>query len=570
LSEGKRKRLVDVLRERFLDSGLARKIVYGVVMNKWIVIAVALADSLVLYYLTTALPYPANSIFGVLLVLATFLVLFYLRALKRIGIIPVSDDLAFILVHMRCLVTGNPPLTTLFGKVGETPFYKKKYLGMFQKLRNLVKSWGYSAPEALKLVSREAPSKVDEMFLQRLSAIVATGGDIKEYLRIEYNTLFAEYLSAFNRVINVLRVVFGIYTTVLGALVFMLANLMLLGMLLGGPLELMFTGVLGISLVLMGMAILLYAFVRKPLFESKPKRRNRLMVLSSFFGLTGVLVFAMMIAYLIVSLNIFNMDYVALSLIFAGLALLPAAVLVKIHEGRISEYDMFFPAFIRSYGEHMAVLPNMVESLKPLLIAELGKLKNLLERVYARLLNRVDPKVAWSFFADESSSEMVTRGTHIFVDTVEGGGDLAEAGALLSDHINELLRLRANYVQVFKTFEVTLYLMHIIAVTLLIFVGSFLNIFSEIVARFAQSIPYEYAGILGFLFNVSYADISIVTNIALLVMTIANTITLCSANPGSKYAIFYYLSVLLMGTGAAVYAGSFVIDELMRMLLQPL
>ena len=566
MSEDKKKRLVDVLREKVLNSDLARRIAYGVAANKWIVIAVALADSLALYYLVTALPYPANLVLGTFVILGTFLVLFYLRALRRVGIIPVSDDLAFILVHMRCLVTGNPPLTTLFGRIGEAPFYKKKYSGLFQKLRSLIKNWGYSAPEALKLVSREAPSKVDEMFLQRLSAIVATGGDIKEYLRIEYNTLFAEYLSAFNRVINVLRVVFGVYTTVLGALVFMLANLMLLGMIFGGLSELVTTGVLGVGLALMGMATLLHVFVRKPLFESKPKRRNRLVALTSFLGLTGTLVFAMMIAYLVISLRIFEMDYVALSLISAGLVLLPAAVLVKIHEGRISEYDLFFPAFVRSYGEHMAVLPNMIESLKPLLIAELGKLKNLLRRVYARLLNRVDPRVAWSFFADESSSEMVTRGMQIFVDTVEGGGDLAEAGALLSDHVNELLRLRANYLQVFKTFEVTLYLMHIIAVVLLMFVGSFLNIFSSVITSFAQSIPYEYAGILGF-FNVSYQDVSFVTNIALLVMTIANALAFYSTNPGSRYAMFYYLSILLISTGAAVYAGSFIINELMRGLL---
>ncbi len=568
MSKDKKKRTLDDLRERVLDSDLARRIAYGVSTNKWIIIAAALANSLALYFFATAFPYPASLVLGTFVVLVTFLVLFYLRSLRRVGIIPVSDDLAFILVHMRCLVTGNPPLTTLFGKIGETPFYKKKYSGLFRKLRDLIKNWGYSAPEALKLVSKEAPSKVDEMFLQRLSAIVATGGDIKEYLRIEYNTLFAEYLSAFNRVINVLRVVFGVYTTVLGALVFMLANLMLLGMIFGGLSELVTVGVLSAGLALMGMSTLLYLSVRKPLFESKPKKRGRLVALISFSGLTGTLAFAMIVAHLVVSLNIFNMDYVALSLIFAGMALLPPAVLVKIHEGRIAEYDTFFPAFIRSYGGHMAVLPNMIESLKPLLIAELGKLKSLLKRAYARLVNRVDPRIAWGLFADESSSEMVTRGTHIFVDTVEGGGDLAETGALLSDHVNELLRLRANYVQVFKTFEITLYLMHIIAIVLLIFVGNFLNVFSSIIASFAQSIPHEYAGILGF-FNVTYADVSIVTNVVLLMLVIANTLAFYSTNPGSRYAVFYYLSILLIGTGAAVYAGSFVINELMKALLQP-
>ena len=146
---------------------------------------------------------------------------------------------------------------------------------------------------------------------------------------------------------------------------------------------------------------------------------------------------------------------------------------------------------------------------------------------------------------------------------------MAEAGALLSDHVNELLRLRANYLQVFKTFEVTLYLMHIIAVILLIFVGSFLNVFSSIIARFAQSIPSEYANILGF-FSISPVDVSFITNAVLILMTIANTLAFYSTNPGSRYAIFYYLSILLISTGMAVYAGSFVINELIKALLQPL
>jgi len=109
----------------------------------------------------------------------------------------------------------------------------------------------------------------------------------------------------------------------------------------------------------------------------------------------------------------------------------------------------------------------MIESLKPLLIAEHGKLRSLLQRVYARLLNRVNPRIAWGLFADESPSEMVTIRTHIFLDAVETGKDLGEAGALILDHVYELFRLRASYIQVFKTFEVTLYLMHLIVIILL-------------------------------------------------------------------------------------------------------
>jgi flagellar protein FlaJ len=561
-----KKRLTGTIREKL--SEYIRRFVFRAITNKWTTIAVAIADSIAVYYIITTIPYYVNIVLGSFVILGSFLLIYYFNILKRIGIVPVSDDLIFILVHMRCLVTGNPPLTTLFGKVGEATFYRRKYSGMFQKLRGLIKNWGYSAPEALKLVAREASSKVDEMFLQRLSAIVATGGDIKEYLRIEYNTLFAEYKSAYMRMIDTLKVVLGVYTTLLGALTFMLANLMLLGMIFGNISELITTGVLGVGFALISMALLLYIFVRKPLFEARPRKRIGLVMLISFLGLTGLFVFAIITVYLVISLNIFNVEYVALSLILTGISLLPAAVLVKIHEGRITEYDMFFPAFIRSYGEHLAVLPNMIESLKPLLIAELGKLRSLLQRVYARLLNRVDPRIAWGLFADESSSEMVTRGTHIFIDTVETGGDLGEAGALISDHVNELFRLRASYIQVFKTFEVTLYLMHLIVIVLLMFVGSFINIFTSVIASFAGSIPSEYAGFLG-LFNVSPQDVSLVTNLILLMITIADTLAVYSVNPGSRYAIYYYLCIMLIITGAAVYTGSIVINGLISGILGP-
>ncbi|QOR95038.1 type II secretion system F family protein [Thermosphaera chiliense] len=561
-----KRKLFTSIKEKL--SEYLRSFVFKAVTNKWSTIAIAIADSIAVYYIVTTIPYYVNIILGGFVILGSFLLIYYFNILKRIGIVPVSDDLIFILVHLRCLVTGNPPLTTLFGKVGETPFYKKKYSGMFHKLRGLIKNWGYSAPEALKLVARETPSKVDEMLLQRLSAIVATGGDIKEYLRIEYNTLFAEYKASYNRMIDTLRVVLGVYTTLLGALTFMLANLMLLGMIFGNVSELITTGVLGVGFALISMALLLYVFVRKPLFESKPRKKTGFVMLISLLGLTGLFVFAIIAVYLVVSLNIFNVEYVALSLMLTGVSLLPAAILVKVHEGRITEYDMFFPAFIRSFGEHLAVLPNMIESLKPLLIAELGKLRNLLKRVYARLLNRVDPRIAWSLFADESSSEMVSRGTHIFIDTVETGGDLGEAGALLSDHVNELFRLRASYVQVFKTFEITLYLMHLIVIILLMFVGSFINIFTSVIASFAESIPGEYAGIIGF-FNVSPQDVSLVTNLIMLMITIADTLAVYSVNPGSKYAIYYYLCIMLIITGAAMYAGSIIINGLISGILGP-
>lgn len=551
-----------------ISSTLSR-VLYKLGVSKWILLGVLIIDLVIVYYLAILLPFPINAILGVFVVFSSLMFLVFLGAVKRIGVIPVSEDLIYILVHMRCMITGNPPLTTMFGRVGETRFYRKKYRNLFRKLSELIKNWGYSAPEALKLVAREAGSKVDETFLQRLSAIVATGANVEEYLRIEYNTLIAEYSSAFNRLINALRVVLGVYTTLLGALTFMVATLMLLGMIFGEITQLILTGIISEGFTLLGMAILLFVFTRRPLFESKPRRKIRLLLLIELTGLMGFVIFVLLLVYLVVSGDIYRIENTAVTLIIAGLGFLPSGILVKILENRINEYDMFFPAFIRSYGEHLSVLPNMVEALKPLLVAELGKLKKPLSKTYARLVNRVDPRIAWELFADELNSEMVARGMYIFIDTTELGGNMATAGALISDHTNELFRLRTSYIQIFKTFEVTLYFMHLTALIILLFISSFINTFSNIISSFLRDISSEYIRMIGFLM-ISPLDVSLVTNISSIVMMISNIIALYAVNPGSKYGIFYYLSILLIITGLGIYIGSYIMTGLINTILQPI
>ncbi|MEM4824802.1 MAG: type II secretion system F family protein [Desulfurococcaceae archaeon] len=545
---------------KVLDLLLRRAYLFGFVV---------VFNAIVVSLITIHVPYPMNVVLGAMTVVGSVIFVIYYTGVKRLGgIVPISDDLTFILVHMRCLVTSNPATATLFQKIGETDFYKKKYREIYSKVYTLTKNWGYSLPESLRLVSKETPSKIEEQFFQRFSAIVSTGGDVKEYLRLEYNTLFSEYRSGYGRMVDTLRVVLGVYTTLIGALTFLVATLLLLGMLFGGAMELVLTALMGMTMALLTMSVLMYFVIRRPLFEYK-KTRSTLVRLIGFLGVFGTVFFVLIIMQLVITGNIMELEITSLYIALGGAMFLPAGILVKIHENRITEYDMFYPAFIRSYGEHMAVVPNLLESLKPLLVAELGKLRKLLNKVYAGLVNRIDPRLVWKRVAVESGSELVVRASMIFMDTVELGGDTGESGALLSDHLNELFRMRLSYIQVFKTFEITLYVMHAIAVVLLIFVGGFINLFSNIISQYAIGIPAEFAGLFAF-FSIRPVDISLMINISALALALSNTMALISVNPGSRYAVYYYLSVMLMMTGMGIYLGSFVIKSLLESFLMPL
>lgn len=534
----------------------------------YLLVAIVAFNTVIVFVAITVFPYPINVIVGVTSITGSLMLATYYTTIRKLGgIVPVSDDLTFILVHMRCIVTSNPPLVTLFQKVGETDFYKKKYREIFSKVSTLTRNWGYSLPDALRLISKDTPTKVEEQLFQRFSAIVATGGDVKEYLRLEYNTLFSEYKSSYGRMVETLRVVLGVYTSLIGALTFLVATLMLLGMIFGGAIELVLTALIGMALALLGMSVLLHLVIRRPLFEYR-KSRAGLVKIISITGIAGLAFLVLIFAHLVITQRIGELEYTSLSIALSGLAMLPAGILVKIYEGRIIEYDMFYPAFVRSYGEQFAIVPNLLESLKPLLIAELGKLKKLLAGVYAGLVNRIDPRVVWTRFAEESGSELVARATKIFVDTVELGGDTSEAGALLSDHVNEIFRLRLLYMQVFRTFEITLYVMHAVAIMLLIFIGGFMDIFMRVVSEYMVTIPPELSGLFAF-FTFAQVNVSLLVNISSIILALSNTLALLSVNPGSKHAIYYYLSIMLLMTGVGVYVGNIAMSSLASAVFMP-
>jgi len=534
-------------------------------LRKELLIVLIILITILVYGEIIYLPHPFNIIIGATTIVLSFLCIIFSDVIKKLKPLGVEEDLVYILAHLRSVVTGNPPYSILFKLVGESDFYHKKYRNLFNKIYVLIKHWGYSAPDALRLVSKEAFSRVVEMFLQRLSAVIAIGADVSEYLRIEYNTLFSEYRTAYLRRIDALRVILGVYATLVGAFVFMLANFMLLGLFFGGDIDIIRTGIIGIASAELALSMLLYAFIKRGRLEHTMKIRPRIITyikIATVGGLASAISFILILGRQFV----YSLETAPILMVYIGLSFLPAGLLAKKHEGQIYEIDDFFPVFIRGYGEHLAIVPNMAESLKPILIAELGKLKKFLRNAYARLVNFIDPRIVWNYFAGETGSEMVRRGIHIFMDTVENGGDVRMAGILISDHLNDLIRLRRTMLQVFKTFESTMYLMHGAAILLLTFITKLIVVFSDILTTFVQTIPPEFAGLFHII-TVPSSEVAMLTAIATFMITIANSIALMAANPGSKYAGLMFLSILMIISGITYYAGQYFMEMIISQIV---
>lgn len=507
----------------------------------------------------------ALAIAGIVMSLSVVLGVIYPFWLRRKPSTSVDLDLTFLLQHMYSVSTGSPPREALFECVGRENIYPK-YSPIFRKIFKLGKEWGYSFPQACAFVANEAKNKVLKEILSRLSAVLAIGEDVELFIKTELDTINSEFETQYTRTVEASRVFLGIYTSLLASSVFMLANFLLLAFFFGGSIGMVITSYFFVLGTIASVAILLYLTMPPEVYETKIKP------MPPIYRTIDILSVA------VISISIATTAYLAFTgrtsfyilgevLIASGAGFLLPGWLAKKIEDLIREIDDFFPVFIRSYALNYETLPDQAKALRPLLIVELGRLTRILENLYARLLNSIDPAVAWRMVASESRSELVHRFLRIFIDSVERGGKISKVGASLSDHHNLIVRLRRNRLQIAKTFETTTYIMQAAVVIINIFVVRLLYGFSSILASMQAQIPTNIVGPL-FGSNIPLQPI-VYTSIIFSILTAAmNAFSISRVTPGVSRTFWYYLGLLFIISGIGVMLGSMMMDYILGSTIQ--
>ncbi|HEU97754.1 MAG TPA: hypothetical protein ENO36_02725 [Fervidicoccus fontis] len=527
--------------------------------------SIGIAVSIFIYYRFTS--GIALAISGILISLSVILGVIYPFWLHRKPSTSVDMDLTFLLQHMYSISTGSPPREAIFDCVGRENIYPK-YSPIFLKIFKLGKEWGYSFPQACALVANEVKSKVLKEILSRLSTVLAIGENVELFLKTELSTIISEFETQYMRTVEAARVFLGIYTSLLASSVFMLANFLLLAFFFGGDVKMVVTSYFFVLATVVSVAVLLYLTMPSEVYETKVKPRPktyRMIDLSSAVISTAAIASSVYLALIgRMSFNVLG----ALSIIY-GAAFLVPGWMAKGIEGLIREIDDFFPVFIRSYALNYETIPNMAKALKPMLIVELGKLTRILENLYARLLNSIDPTIAWGMVASESRSELVRRFLRIFIDTIERGGRVSEVGASLSDHHNLIVRLRRNRLQIAKTFETTTYVMQGAIVVINVFVVNLLYGFSSLLSSMQAQIPTSIVGPL-FGSQIPLEPVMYMTAIFSVATAALNAFSIARVTPGVSRAFWYYLGILMMISGAGIILGSMMMNYILGSTLHAL
>ncbi|MEB3774811.1 MAG: type II secretion system F family protein [Desulfurococcales archaeon] len=471
----------------------------------------------------------------------------------------VDLDLVYTLLHMRLVSSGKPPAGKVLASVSREGMYGY-YSDVFRRAVTLAREWGYNLTDALSYLAKEVGEKTFREVIQRMAATLKLGADLEVFLDTEYDTLFHEYRYHYQRVINNMRVLLGVYIAIMAALVFALSSFMLLGFFFGGSSRLLVQAYIVSSLVVLVLGGLIIFLLPREHFDVKGReaRENPLIRLSDLLAVAGILL-SITISILYLRGKQYTPEVLGMTVALAGLPLIPAGIVALIHESRVQDIDIFFPVFIRSLGSFVQTIPSLKHAITQVLRADLGKLTRLVMRFSSRLENEIPPHIAWKRFSIESGSELVRRGSAIFQDTMEYGGDTSLAGRVISDHNNALLGLRRLRAQISSNFTSTTIIIHATVVAISIFILGLIGYFNTILQALLEGLTPEVAS---FIF-INIVDIEFLNKIIYLfifTLTLVNSYLIAKVRPFSLRSFWIYLGILLVITGVSTYLSTKAVD----------
>jgi flagellar protein FlaJ len=462
--------------------------------------------------------------------------------------VKVDPDFLFSILHMRALATGRAPAAEILDVVSRDSSYGR-YGRVYRKIAVLVKEWGYSVPDAIIYVGRQVKEKVFREFLLRFATTSRLGEDLVPFLSVEYNTLKSEYENQYIRAVNSLRVLLGVYASTIGAVSFATAAFLLLAFFYGGRIEIVEASFVVALSALIAMALIILRVSPKDYFENEEESSPRARYID-FWSWASLLGVSLLLARDVILRKVYFTSFVA-ALGVLGVLLLPAGLMAVSYESYINDIDTFFPVFIRSLGSHLSIVPSLSKALRPLLRVELGKLKKPLRKLYALIEMGIPPSISWKKFAVITGSELVRRGTRIFSDVAERGGDLAEVGVFISDHTNFLIGLRRLKAQVAGGFISTVIVMHLTMVSLLELVLDLMIYFNGLLQSVRAGVPEELSTFI-IIGGISEHTLRLLMTSFIFALTFLNSYVIAKSRPGSLKGFWFYLSILSMLSSATL------------------
>jgi len=461
----------------------------------------------------------------------------------------VNEDLIYLVTHMYAVSTGRPPYRRLFMLDTWAGSYGG-YDSILRRIAVLAVDWGYGFARAIRIVAKELGNKVFRDFLLRLGELLAIGEEPIRFLDIERRALITEYQAHYVRILEVSKLLLGVYTSGVSSAIFIVITFMIFLFLFSISSSMIALVYMAITISLSVLAYILY----KVLPRDRVTHNLKNVRIPEKMRYKMLLVVGLTVSILIgvLTYKIFGDSYLAISA--ATLPLVVPGLYARHVEKKIREIESFFTIFIRSFGLTYSMIPHTATALASTLRSGYGPLTTYLKRLLARINAGIEAKIAWYQFIGETWSEIVRRNVNILYDSINTGADLAKVGTVLSETTFKLLDIRKQRIQISKAFESTIYVIHTLFSAILSFVLSLLTIFNNIVLKL-QSISSEIASVTPF--KPMAIEIALnMTPIFVIILSILNALVIKIAQGGMYETVLVPLAILLAISGIVMWGVS--------------
>jgi archaellum biogenesis protein FlaJ (TadC family) len=454
--------------------------------------------------------------------------LFFIR--KKIPT-KIDEQLVSLLLHMYSISHGETTPDDLVKIIAETKDYGY-YSEVFSGIRKLAKEYGYGVTKATSEMANTTKPPFKDVLIRCQQAFSSTRP--KSFLELESSTMVEEYSGYYERAIKSIDMLGGVYSTLSSVSVFIILILDILVVFTNAP-SIVYFGYFVAAVCLISMYLGLRAVVPKDVLVHIDK--NMPPEMYTRFKVALPIAFACIVPAVLVSI-IFGYPY---GFFVCGLAFLLPGFFAYRFETFVVKVNENYPTLIKGLGENMSSSSSLQNALSYVLYLELGRLKDLLRRAYARVKVGVDNAKTLSLLSSEAASYSVYMTNKMFLDAFNYGADLLEVGKILGNNCVKNLEFRKKREAVASSIEATTYLLQPITVALLTILTFMTKYFSQTLT----SVPY-------FTFGTIPTDVINIGNVFIILLTtILNSLTLKEARGGFWGTSLMYAGILLLLSGAA-------------------
>jgi flagellar protein FlaJ len=356
----------------------------------------------------------------------------------------IDDNMHLFITRMGALSTSNLPRKRLFEILSKV----EEYGALSQDIARiyvLMEHWNLSLPEAARYVAKRTPSIILADFLERMAHSVETGEDFHNFLAKEQAVVMNDYQVHYEGALKGMDLVKEIFVSLVASAMFMIIFLTLIPMVMQYTTIVLIVGIL-LSFMFMEGMLVGFTWMRLPRdlmwhnLKIRPEADDRI-VRALIISILGGFMCAIIVSR-------FGITDPKIILAIAVTPMFYPGYIINREESLLTRCDGSYDAFMRSVGSAAESVGGSTEdALKHLRRHDFGALTDLVDRLYKRLITRIDKVNSWIFFSAESRSNLIAKFTEMYIKAIMVGGKPTQVSRIISDNFTRMQGLRKHRYQ---------------------------------------------------------------------------------------------------------------------------